>query len=177
MATPLCIAHRGASGTRPENTRAAFRRAVEVGADMIEADVRLTADDQPLTIHDATLDRTTNGTGRGRDHDLADLRQLDAGSWFAPECVNERLPALEELVEIAIGRAALLLELKDDGVEAATVAAIRRHGDPRSCICSFDDHRLELVRELEAGLPTALIVGIDPLSEHEIERLVARSVG
>ena len=76
------IAHRGASGTCPENTIPAFRRAAEVGAHMVELDVQLTRDRQPVVIHDWTLDRTTSGRGSVRRRTLAQIATLDAGSWF-----------------------------------------------------------------------------------------------
>ncbi|HJQ84595.1 MAG TPA: glycerophosphodiester phosphodiesterase family protein, partial [Candidatus Binatia bacterium] len=78
----LVIAHRGASGTRPENTLTAFRRAESLGAHMIELDVQLTADGEVVVLHDWTLDRTTDGRGAVRDAAFADVRALDAGSWF-----------------------------------------------------------------------------------------------
>ena len=85
---PLVIGHRGAAGEAPENTLAAFELALRQGADGIELDVHLSADGVPVVIHDPRLDRTTSGAGRVRDHTLAALRRLDAGSWF-----NQRYPA------------------------------------------------------------------------------------
>jgi len=85
---PLIIGHRGAAGEAPENTLAAFELALRQGADGIELDVHLSADGVPVVIHDPRLDRTTSGAGRVRDHTLAALRRLDAGSWF-----NQRYPA------------------------------------------------------------------------------------
>jgi len=85
---PLVVGHRGAAGEAPENTLAAFELALRQGADGIELDVHLSADGVPVVIHDPRLDRTTSGAGRVRDHTLAALRRLDAGSWF-----NQRYPA------------------------------------------------------------------------------------
>ena len=89
-----CIGHRGASGYAPENTRAAFARAIAMGADAIETDVQLTADGQLVLFHDATVERTSDGRGPLADYTLAELRALDLGGWFAPEFAGERELAL-----------------------------------------------------------------------------------
>jgi glycerophosphoryl diester phosphodiesterase len=90
--------HRGAAGRAPENTCASFRLAWELGADMVELDVRLTADGHPVVLHDATLDRTTRGTGRVAERTLAEIRALDAGSHFGPAFAGERVPGLAEVL-------------------------------------------------------------------------------
>ncbi|HEX6434369.1 MAG TPA: glycerophosphodiester phosphodiesterase family protein, partial [Gemmatimonadales bacterium] len=82
LAARPIIAHRGASGSAPENTMAAFTLAIEQGADAIELDVRLTADGVPVVLHDTALDRTTNRSGLLHDHTLAELRAVDAGARF-----------------------------------------------------------------------------------------------
>jgi glycerophosphoryl diester phosphodiesterase len=112
---PLCIAHRGASASAPENTLAAFTRAFDEGADWIECDVRLTADGAPVVLHDATLDRTTDGRGPVARRSLADVRRLDAGSWFAQRFRGERVPTLAETLECARGRGGVNVELKCEG--------------------------------------------------------------
>ena len=100
---PLVIAHRGFSGVAPENTLAAFRKAIDVGADMFELDVLLSQDEHVVVIHDDTLERTTNGTGKVIDHTLAELQALDAGSWFSPEFAGEPIPTLEDALRLAKG--------------------------------------------------------------------------
>lgn len=95
------IAHRGASGYAPENTLAAFRRAVEIGAQFIETDLQISRDGHFVAIHDASLRRTTNGYGRVEDLTLSELKALDAGSWFAPAFAGERIPTLGEILEFA----------------------------------------------------------------------------
>src|SRR6266702_780459 len=97
----LAIAHRGASGNAPENTLAAFRKAVALGATFIETDLQLSRDARFVAIHDATVNRTTNGQGAVHDMTLADLRRLDAGSWFGSEFAGERIPTLEEILEFS----------------------------------------------------------------------------
>jgi len=95
----LC-AHRGAMETHPENTLVAFREAINAGAHMIEFDVFLSKDNEMVVIHDATVDRTTNGTGRISDLTLGQIRILDAGSWKSPEFAGEKIPTLHEVLEI-----------------------------------------------------------------------------
>lgn len=93
-------AHRGWSEKYPENTMAAFRAAVELGVDQIETDVRVTKDNQLVLIHDATLDRTTDGTGRVCDFTLDELLKLDAGVKKSTEFAGERIPTLAEFMEL-----------------------------------------------------------------------------
>ncbi len=94
------VAHRGASGTRPENTAAAFAEAIRLRTEMIEFDVHLTADARLLVIHDPTVDRTSDGSGEVGSMTLAQLKQLDAGSWFAPEYTGERFLTLDETLDM-----------------------------------------------------------------------------
>ena len=96
---PLVVAHRGSSGTAPENTMAAFRLAVAAGADMIEFDVRMTRDFELVVHHDRSLGRTSDGSGRIWDLTLGDLRGSDAGSWFAKKFAGERIPTLRQVLE------------------------------------------------------------------------------
>ena len=134
----LNFAHRGASGYAPENTRAAFEKAIEMRADALETDVRLTADGKLVLIHDDTVDRTTDGHGPVADHTLAGLRALDAGSWFAPEFAGERIMTLAELIEEIVPRIPVLLEIKEVDATAPTIAAIQeaRVGE-RMALTSF----------------------------------------
>jgi len=109
---PKLVGHRGACDVAPENTLASFERAWRDGADVVELDVRLSADGHVVVLHDALLDRTTDGTGYVGDRTLAELKQLDAGSWFDPRYAGERIPTLDEVLDWARGKAGLLLELK-----------------------------------------------------------------
>ncbi len=125
------IAHRGYSDLAPENTLAAFDLAVERGFPHIELDVQLTRDGVPVIIHDPLLDRTTNGSGRVRDHTFAEVHALSAGAWFQPVVGGpagfeaEHVPTLAEVLDRYHGRAHLHIELKSDEQELAkTVAPI-----------------------------------------------------
>ena len=105
------IGHRGACGHAPENTRASFAKALEFGVDGVEFDIQLSHDDEPMVIHDATLDRTTNGRGKVRDSSYAQLQLLDAGG-------GERIPHLNDVFAVIDKKCDLMIELKTDAVEA-----------------------------------------------------------
>ena len=124
---PLRVAHRGASARAPENTLAAFREAIRLGADAIELDVQLSADGVPMVIHDDTVDRTTNGHGAVAAITSRDLRRLDAGAWFSSRFRGERIPTLEEALEFARGRCGLNIEIKaPPAAGRKSVRAVRR---------------------------------------------------
>ncbi len=109
--------HRGAAGLEPENTLRSFKRALELGVDQVELDVHLTKDHELVVIHDNTVDRTTNGRGYVGDLTLEEIRRLDAGA-------GERVPTLQEVINVVKGRAVLQIELKGLGVEDAVVDCI-----------------------------------------------------
>ncbi|MBN1485023.1 MAG: hypothetical protein JXA37_09900 [Chloroflexia bacterium] len=106
------IAHRGASDKAPENTLVAFQRALELGADALEFDVHLTADGQVVVIHDATVDRTTDGSGEVAEMTLEVLRQLDAGVSTHSRFAGQPIPTLAEVVELTTERIGLFIEVK-----------------------------------------------------------------
>lgn len=108
----LNIAHRGASGHAPENTMAAFDMAVKMKADYFELDVQMSKDGHLVIMHDATVDRTTNGTGRVKDLTLKELKRLDAGSWFGPEFAGEKIPTLDEVLDRYRGKIGIVIEIK-----------------------------------------------------------------
>jgi glycerophosphoryl diester phosphodiesterase len=110
----LPIAHRGASGVAPENTKIAFVKALDMGVRAIEFDVQLTRDSVPIVFHDDTLERTTNGAGRVADTDFDAIAKLDAGSWFGPRFGRVEVPTLEEVLSAIGPRAMLNVELKPD---------------------------------------------------------------
>jgi glycerophosphoryl diester phosphodiesterase len=158
----LAIAHRGASGYAPENTLAAFRRAVTQGASFIETDLHLTRDAHFVAIHDETVDRTTTGHGEVHNMTLAEIKRLDAGSWFASEFMGERIPTLEEVLEFAHKNDVVFyLELKPGGFwggEHALISALRDSSEiPRSVIISFDPAILAALRKIEPTLMTGLL--------------------
>ncbi len=116
------IGHRGACGYAPENTFASMQVAHQLGTKCVEFDVMLSKDQQPVVIHDFTLDRTTNGTGNVADKDLALLSQLDCGSWHAPEFTGQTIPTLSSLLShLAPLDLAINIEIKPQaGLEIIT---------------------------------------------------------
>lgn len=171
----LTIAHRGASGHAPENTLAAFKKAVALGAAFIETDLQLSRDARLVAIHDSTVNRTTNGQGAVHDLTLADLRKLDAGSWFGSEFAGERIPTLEEILEFAKKNDAVFyLELKQQGSwggEHALIGALRESGEiARVVVISFDATVIADLRKIEPTLMTGLLY--DGQIEDPLEKAV-----
>jgi glycerophosphoryl diester phosphodiesterase len=177
---PIVIAHRGASGTCPENTLAAFRRAAAVGAPMIELDVQLTRDGEVVVLHDDTLERTTTGSGPVRQRTLAELRGLDAGSWFDASFRGERVPTLAEVLDAF--PLAVNVELKaagGDGLEARTLAVVEAAGAlERVVFSSFAFAALERLRACSVRAALAVLWEHAPIPEavRRAERVAARAL-
>jgi glycerophosphoryl diester phosphodiesterase len=178
---PLNIAHRGANETAPENTLAAFHKALDLGADGIELDVRLSADGVPVVIHDATVDRTTDGAGPVAGMDLGQLRALDAGGWFDPGFTGERIPTLEEVLGVFGGRTWLNLELKgvrilDDELVSAVAGVLGQLELAQDVlISSFNPYLLRQVRRLAPSYPVALLYASSPLLLRQLGQLLLGS--
>jgi len=148
------VAHRGAAAHAPENTLAAFELAISnEGTDFVETDVQLTADGVPVLMHDPDLDRTTNGTGPLASRTLAEIRELDAGSWFDERFRGERVPTFEEFVDL-LGPAPVraYVELKGPWPQervAEVVELLRaRSLSNRIVLASFERDTVQAVREL-----------------------------
>ncbi|HLF15732.1 MAG TPA: glycerophosphodiester phosphodiesterase family protein [Bacteroidota bacterium] len=162
----LVVAHRGSSVSAPENTLAAFARAVADGADAFELDARLTADHKVVVIHDRTLARTAGGRGRVSDSTAASIRRLSAGAWFSEEFAGERVPFLEEALDLAAGKAGVNIELKFDSRRADPGPLVRRVRDivrgfrhPGSIlISSFHHGALALQRSVAPDIDTGVLV-------------------
>lgn len=162
---PLVIAHRGSSSSAPENTFAAFSRALEDGADAIECDIRLTKDNRVVVIHDATVKRTTNGRGYVRDYTLEELQRLDAGSWFDRRFAGERVPTLEEVLQLIDGTKGLNIEIKpvNDAAAARTIVEqcltlVRKfHAHRYVLVTSFQHSLLRLARRMDSAVNIGLL--------------------
>lgn len=160
---PLIFAHRGASDVAPENTLAAFQAALDVGADGIELDVTRCATGEIMVIHDETVDRTTNGSGRVSSLPFYALRELDAGSWFGSQFAGERIPTLQEVLDRFGHRLRINIEIKGrdlrgDGLEEEIAEMIRARSLQKEVILSsFNPAALIRARRIAPELPRGLL--------------------
>jgi len=155
--------HRGC-GTKglglgePENTLRSIRRTIDLGTDQIEIDTHLTSDRRVVVIHDETVDRTTNGTGKVRDHTLAELRALDAG-------FGERVPTLEDVIDTVRGKATLQVELKGRDVEDSVVQIIKDLDMVEEVVLtSFRHSAVKRAKDLENRLKTGVLFVCSPVN-------------
>jgi len=162
---PAIIAHRGASAYAPENTLAAFKLALEQGADAVELDAKLSADGQVVVIHDQTVERTTPASGNVRDFSFVELRKLDAGSHFDVAFKGESIPGLEEVFK-AIGQLTIInVELTNyastgDKLPEKVAELVRRfHLNRRVIFSSFWVPNLIRIHRLIPEAPLGLLVG------------------
>ena len=142
---PLVFGHRGGRKWAPENTLASFRRALAAHADGIELDIHRCATGELIVIHDETLERTTNGAGYVKDKTLAQLKALDAGSWYAPEFKGERLPLLSEVLDAVDGKAIVNVEIKNNpiaypGIDDELIKLLAKYKYPDKIVVSSFDH-------------------------------------
>jgi len=190
----VSVAHRGASAYAPEHTLASYRLAIEQGADFVEQDLAVTSDGVLICLHDASLERTTNVAqvfpdrwtetvieGRKRkawlanDFTVAEIKRLDAGSWFDPKFSGERVPTFDEAVTLVKGRAGLYPELKtpeiyegrDVRFEELVAAALDQHGlrgpaaDPKTPLIlqTFGESSARKLAQMRIGVPVVLLIG------------------
>ena len=164
---PRWIAHRGAGKLAPENTLAAFRLGAAHGYRMFECDVKLSADGVPFLMHDATLQRTTNGAGTGGDKSWGELSQLDAGSWHSRAFAGEPLASLENAARFCLHNGHLLnIEIKPTpGAERRTGEVVAQHAKRLwagaavpPLLTSFQPAALAGARDTAPGLPCGLLL-------------------
>lgn len=154
----ILVGHRGAPNLAPENTVPSFLKAIEVGVDMIELDVRATMDGTVVVIHDERVDRTTNGSGLVRGFYLEDIRKLDAGSWFDTSFKGIKIPTLEEALISIDGRVMTRIELKDDGIEEKVASIINTLGvSNKTQVASFELKRIKKMKEICPSISTVSI--------------------
>lgn len=169
VGAPLVGGHRGNPAEHPENTLASFRSAIELGVDMIECDVHMSADGELVVIHDHTLDRTTNGSGLVAQHTLAELRELDAGG-------GERLPMLAEVSQLARDRVGLCVEIKQipipyPDLEEKLIAQLRDLDTlDQTAVVSFHHGAVRRLKELEPRLAVGVLEGARPIDPVAILR-------
>jgi glycerophosphoryl diester phosphodiesterase len=160
---PIIFAHRGASAHAPENTVVAFELAITQNADAIELDVKLSADGHVVVIHDPTVDRTTGSKGRVKDLSLAELRSLDAGSFFSEKYRGEKIPTLEEVLEVVGKRIFINVELtnyntpRDQLVETVCMLVKKFGLQKQVMFSSFFASNLSKARAYLPGVPRGLL--------------------
>jgi glycerophosphoryl diester phosphodiesterase len=160
---PIVFAHRGASARAPENTLSSFKLAEAEGAKAIELDAKLSSDGQVVVLHDPTLERTTNGSGRAGDYSWSELRALDAGSRFSERFHGERIPLLEEVFESFGKRLLINVELANyetphDALVQKVCDLVRRHALEGGVIfSSFLASNLERAARFLPQVPRGLL--------------------
>ena len=147
----LRVGHRGARAYAPENTLASFKKALEIGVDAVEFDVRKTKDNQLVVIHDADVKRTTNGEGLVNDFTLKEIKGFDAGG-------GEKIPTLEEAFDFLDKKVKVFVELKESGFEEQVLSLVNKKGlEKNVVVTSFLEDALKKVRELNGDIETGLI--------------------
>jgi len=169
---PLVIGHRGAMGHAPENTMTSFEQALDLGADMLEFDVRLTKDGVAVVVHDANLDRTSNKSLNVADLNAKDILELDAGSWFDLRFAGERIPRLATVLKWSQNKKtktgeklSFFVELKVDGDEArremlvkAVVKELKEFKvSDNSVLISFDEPSLMISHKINPDVSTGFL--------------------
>jgi glycerophosphoryl diester phosphodiesterase len=159
------IAHRGSMSDRPENTLASLKRAIEIKAHASEVDVRTTKDGALVCMHDADVSRTTSGKGKVSELTLAEIRKLDAGSWFDKKFAGERVPTLREALAGAKGKIAIMLDLVEDGdaYVRKIAAEVKAHGDPKRTVLGI--RSVAQAKAFKKLLPDAQQIGLVPTTD------------
>lgn len=157
------IGHRGGAAGYPENTLAAFKKAVELGADGVEFDVQLTKDGEVVVIHDELIDRTMTGSGLVKDHTLKELRQMSAGEFFSPDFKAEKIPTLTEVLEIVQDLEVINIELKNylpyPELEEKVLKLVDQFEiRDQVIISSFNHHSLQKVKKLQPTIKTGALL-------------------
>ncbi|MFG6150121.1 glycerophosphodiester phosphodiesterase [Halobacillus sp. B23F22_1] len=163
----LNIAHRGASGYAPENTMAAFEKAVDMKADMFELDVQMSKDGELVVIHDTTVDRTTDGTGKVGEFTYDELQKLDAGSSFSKEFQGEKIPTLGEVLDEYRGKTGILIEVKSPslypGIEEKIAEELEKRNldkpnNDKIIVQSFDHESVQTFHSILPNVPVGVLI-------------------
>jgi glycerophosphoryl diester phosphodiesterase len=148
----MIMGHRGAAALEPENTLRSIERAVEIGVDAVEIDVRLSKDRELVVIHDSTVDRTTNGSGPVSGYSLDDLKKLDAGA-------GQTIPTLQEVMELIGHEVKLVIELKEEETERMVVELIKRNNlEDNVYVISFWHELVKTVKVIESCIKTGVLL-------------------
>ena len=157
---PVIVGHRGASALAPENTLASIEKAIACGVDAVEIDIRLSSDGAVVVIHDARLQRTTDGKGKVRDLTVDELKRVSAGKWFSRKFSDEKIPTLDEVMKYINGRVGLNVEIKAERMKNQSmeivdrcINCIRRYNVFDSVmVSSFNYSFLNYARSIESRL-------------------------
>ena len=148
----MIMGHRGAAALEPENTLLSITRAMEIGVDAVEIDVRLSKDKEIVVIHDSTVDRTTNATGPVSSYALKEMKKLDAGK-------GETIPTLDEVIDLIGHKVRLIIELKEEGTERKVVELIKRNNlDDNVYVISFWHSLVKTVKEMDSRIKTGVLL-------------------
>ncbi|MBW2171185.1 MAG: hypothetical protein JRF69_04260 [Deltaproteobacteria bacterium] len=148
----MIMGHRGAAALEPENTLLSISRAMEIGVDAVEIDVRLTKDRALVVIHDVTVDRTTNGTGPVSSYELSDIRELDAGK-------GEAIPTLQEVFDLIDSKVTLVVELKEEGTERSVVELIEKNNlEENVYVISFWHELVKAAKSINSRIRTGVLL-------------------
>jgi glycerophosphoryl diester phosphodiesterase len=169
------VAHRGAAGYAPENTIAAFDKGLEMKADYIEIDVQRSKDGELVVIHDTTVDRTTDGTGKVGELTIEELRSLDAGSFKGEQFAGEKIPTFDEILDRYHGKIGILIELKAPelypGIEEAVAQELKERNldKPQNDKIIIQSFNFESMKKMDALLPKVPIGVLTSSSLHTTE--------
>ena len=158
MRRPLVVGHKGAGLAEPENTLRSIKRAIEIGVDAVEVDVRRSKDDRLVLLHDVTLDRTTNGKGRVDSMTLEELKALDAGQ-------GEVIPTLEEAIGLVAGKVGLVVEVKEPETLSQILVLVGRSGSSdRTTFASAWHGSLKIAKERFPSSRCEVLLGCEPVN-------------
>jgi glycerophosphoryl diester phosphodiesterase len=147
----IIMGHRGAAALEPENTLLSVERAIHIGVDAVEIDVRFSKDKELVVIHDATVDRTTDGIGPVCDFTVDELKQLDAGK-------GQRIPTLQEVVEVINNKVTLVIELKEEGTAKSVFELIKKNSiEDKVYIISFWHQFVKTIKEMGSNIKTGVL--------------------
>jgi Glycerophosphoryl diester phosphodiesterase len=181
--SPVVIAHRGFSEEAPENSLAAFQKAIEAKADMIELDIRLSSDGEFVVFHDKKLNRTSEGRGILKDFTAKELAELDNGSWFSRKFSHERIPLLKDILPLTKRGITINIEIKPDvagqngfSVEEEIVRLVARFkATHRVMYSSFNHFMMKAIKRIDSSIVTGILY--NPIADfrHSPSQLAARA--
>ncbi|MBL7047785.1 MAG: glycerophosphodiester phosphodiesterase [Candidatus Marinimicrobia bacterium] len=146
------IGHRGACGYEPENTLISFKKAIDLGVDMIELDVHLTRDKEVIVMHDETLDRTTNGKGRLRDKNLSEIKS------YTTKDKKQPIPTLQEVIDVVKGKTEINIEIKLEDTAVEVLEIVKKNGIENDVVVSSNYPKsLQVVKKMNPNVRTALL--------------------